>query len=942
MEKIQNYKTAHSNSVQKCLYAANTTTSVPAFKGTQNEVQQLSNVTPDYNVKTPMAYKFIKDIKISDNLIAKQYKLANGQNVVILPKDGPTFVKTYVNTGSFNEPDNLRGISHYIEHNLFNGSEDLGDKVFFDEVNKMGANTNASTSFSVTDYFVESNLLDDTDLENSIKLHAGMIQSPKFLTDKLEKEKKIVNSEINMYMAEDESLGFTQTIKNLYNIKSSSLDLVAGTTDNISALKRDDVVKYFNDNYYPANMTTVITGEVAPDTTMKLVSKYFTSNKMPQGERHFEKMTPIEKTVRQDIISPKSEGKASIFLGFAGPENNNAKDKLLLQAVMNIAGGLSNSRTHDIEIKYGAGIGFAPERLSSRPDDRNVLMVETKVPDDKVEPMLKDLYQAIDNLSKNPPSDDELTAVKNLLKKSHNKMFEMSGALNYHIGNAFLNNSFEQLTDYDKMVDEMTAQDIAEAAKKYLNLNKAALTVVHPSIVTAEQVNNNYKKLSEVSFTGANKKTPIDINNITKYRMSNNFEVTFNDTNNDNVTYKLTLKAKDWTPKKAAVADMLDEMLMTSGTKDIPLSGCSKTEDRLALDTGLAADQYGLIQGANFPVDSSKEAFKYLDDRIKNPDLNEKVFKECVNRLLEAYTTHEVSPYDKYVTEIYKGTPQAFTNWDKLASLPSITLDDVKQYYNEIFQKGMGQVTVSGPFSKHPELKQQVFDALGGYAAVQPFDVTLPQVYTPVEKPIVFTAVNKKNQAKILQGYKFKQTGNIKDKMSVELLNEILGGSASSRLFSDLREKRHLAYSVHSDTEYSGDTGVITLSIGTTTENLETGEKTFDNVKKSIEGFNENIKKITTEKVTPEELDSAKRSLKSILLDALETSADKNGMITASGMTPYGVDYINKALDTIDKITADDIYNAANYIFNSNPVYSLTATQATIDANKDFLAALVK
>ncbi len=122
-------------------------------------VTRMTAVTPDYNVKTPIAYSRIGDIKISDNLTAQSYKLANGQRVVILPKDGPTIVKTYVNTGSFNEPDNLRGISHYIEHNLFNGSEDLGDKVFFDEVNKMGADTNASTSFSVTDYYIASNLL---------------------------------------------------------------------------------------------------------------------------------------------------------------------------------------------------------------------------------------------------------------------------------------------------------------------------------------------------------------------------------------------------------------------------------------------------------------------------------------------------------------------------------------------------------------------------------------------------------------------------------------------------------------------------------------------------------------------------------------------------------------------------------------------------------------
>ena len=179
----------------------------------QKVVTDISNVTPDFQVSAPMSYAYTGDLKISDNLTAKCYKLANGQKVVIVPKDGTTVVKTYVNTGSMNEPDNLRGISHYIEHNLFNGSEELGDNVFFDEVNKMGAETNASTSFSVTDYFVSSNLLEDTDLENKIKLHAGMIQSPKFLLEKLEKEKNIVNSEINMCLSNDENIGFTQTVK---------------------------------------------------------------------------------------------------------------------------------------------------------------------------------------------------------------------------------------------------------------------------------------------------------------------------------------------------------------------------------------------------------------------------------------------------------------------------------------------------------------------------------------------------------------------------------------------------------------------------------------------------------------------------------------------------------------------------------------------------------
>ncbi len=902
----------------------------------------LPSVTPEYNVKVPIAYKHTEDIKLADDLIAKCYKLANGQKVVIVPKEGSTVVKTYVNTGSFNEPDKLRGISHYIEHNLFNGSESLGDKVFFDEVNKMGAATNASTSFSVTDYFISSNLLDDSDLENTIKLQAGQIQSPKFLADKLEKEKKIVNAEINMYMSEDQSVGFSQTIKNLYNIKSSSADLVAGTTDNIDALSREDVVNYFKSNYYPANMITVITGEVEPEDTMKLVSKYFTAMNAPTSVRKYEKLVPIDKTVRQDIISKKSEGEATIFLGFAGPENNNTKDKIYMRALTYLFGGLDNSRISPYERQYGTLINLGQERLSSRPDDKSLIMIQAGIPDAKTELLLKDIYSVVNNLSNNPPSDEELTAIKNRMKKDHNEQFEQSGTLNDMIGTSLLNDNIDGIKEFNSIVDNMTAEDIIKTARKYLDLNKTALTVVHPNNATKESIENDYKLISSLSFTGTNKKTPIDINKVEKYRMHNNFEVVMNDINTENVYYRLSLKERNWTPKKAAVADILSVMSNISGTKTKSVEELSKQSDILAMDYFTRINDYGINAIANFTIDNTQNSLRLLNDKVRNLDLSKENFEKAVNLLRDEYLTSEPSPYDKLDKAFYEGLPLAFTSDDKLASLNNISLEDVKSFYNEIFEKAQGQVVVSAPFSKYPELKQIIFNSVGEYSKVQPMNVSLSPIYKPVEKVQVYTDTNMKNEAKIIEGFKFKHNGNIKDKTSIALLNEILGGSTSSRLFKDLRETRHLAYSVSSNCEYKDDIGVINLYIGTTTENQETGKMTYDNIQKAITGFNENIQKIKTEKVTPEELENAKKTLKSSLLSMAETNSEKTYNLDFANKTPYGINYINQQFEMIDKITADDIYNTARYIFKEKPVYSIVATKASLDANKDFLASLEK
>ena len=164
------------------------------FKGNETvqinpQIEQLSNIQPDFAVKTPMAYTKIGEMNFPYDTKAYCYKLTNGQRVIIVPQEGETVLKTYVNTGSMNEPDNLRGISHYIEHNLFNGSQGLEQGDFFKQVDKMGASTNASTGFAETNYYISSNLLNEGDLENKIKIHASMLETPLFAADKLEKEK---------------------------------------------------------------------------------------------------------------------------------------------------------------------------------------------------------------------------------------------------------------------------------------------------------------------------------------------------------------------------------------------------------------------------------------------------------------------------------------------------------------------------------------------------------------------------------------------------------------------------------------------------------------------------------------------------------------------------------------------------------------------------------
>lgn len=902
----------------------------------QTQRNEVPDILPSYNVKTPISYKKTGELSLPFDYKAHMYKLANGQNVVIVPKEGETVVKTYVSTGSMNEPDNLRGISHYIEHNLFNGSDGLEAGEFFGTVNKMGAYTNAATGFAETNYYISSNLLNDEDLEKKIKIHASMLESPRFATNMLEKEKGIVNSEINMILSNPENIVVNTTLKNLYNIKSTSQDLIGGTTDNITNLTREDVVNYYNNNYFPANMVTVITGEVKPDETIKLISKYFSANNKNPQARKFEKLEPIQKTIRKDIISDKATA-THIMLGFNGPKNNDTKSQIYLNALFNL---LSNSKTGKIntELKpYSTSIDMEMEKISSKPQDNKAILLNAETSEENSEQVLQIIFDQIHSVLTNHPTDEEVNIIKKTMLQGHSFMYEFSSMLNDSIGSSMLNGNIDKLTDYEKIVNSMTKEDLIKTAKEFLDLNKTAVTVLHPQTANKKSIESRYNQ--SLSFTGNLKKQAINPENINRYVLTNNFDVLIHDTQNNNAIFTIKYNTKSIKDVKPATIHILQKLL-TEGSifrNNIEYFNDLR-KDAITID--FTSGQTSIEADAVFSSDDIEKALQNTKEVLQNPRFTQEVFDFVKSDIKEDLLKQEKSAEDKLNKELFDGLTISHTKEDILNSLDNVTLDEVRDLYKHIMQTAQGHMAISAPFSKKPELKSILFNEIGALPNVKPAKTFIRDTFKPITETKVLTDVHDKNQAQIVEAFKYRTNGNLKDSVAVNLLNIILGGNASSRLFNDLRETQQLAYRVNSRVKNIGNTGVLKLCIGTTTENKETGEISYDNLQKAINGFNKHINLLKNEKVTNEELEYAKLHLKNMILSDCETNAGKTDALS-NGLTDiYGPLTDNELLRIIDNITADDIYNAANYIFSNKPTYSILATENTLKTNKEFFKTL--
>jgi predicted Zn-dependent peptidase len=686
-------------------------------------------------------------------------------------------------------------------------------------------------------------------------------------------------------------------------------------------------------------MTTVITGEVEPDETIKLISKYFHSDRKPPQATVHEELKPIQKTVREDIISDKASA-TSIIIGFNGPANNRVKEKVYLDALESLLAGSRTSRIDSKLKRFNTAAWMSEEKISTKPTDGRAVTIAVETTEENSEKVLKTVFNEVRGLQLNPPTGEEMQIIKKQMIKNLSSVFEQSFTTNSAIGNAFMDNSPEWLNDYEKIVNSMTANDLVEFSKKYLNLNKAAITVVHPSGSDVRSISQNYA--AAVSFSGKTaKKQALDVEKVTEYQFANNVRLVINDIPTRNSRMSVQLKCKKKFEAQPAAYFVLDRMLN---------EGCAaKTEQEFAkelqkdgISQYFSSGSKDISAQSSFDVTDTAKALQAFKEVLYNPRFKEDAFVQAKNDIKEELLMSEKSVDKNINRELFKGTIAGYSNNEILESLNTLTMQEVEDLYSHIINNAQAKVVISAPLSKQPELFNTIVSELNLMKPAQPGEFIRGGKFKPVEETKVITESDNKNQANIIQAYKFEINHNLKDAVTVELLSTILGGGPSSRLFNDLREQQKLAYRVRSGGSLNGRTGTIKLAIGTTTENFDTGEVSYDNVQKSIEGFKKHINKLINEKVTGEELQNAKLSMKNDILSGNESTSGKTHALLKGMTTIYGISRENQKLEIIDQITADDIQNAAKYIFSGKPTYSIVATENTLKHNEEYLNLLKK
>ena len=187
------------------------------------------------------------------------YTLKNGLRVVTEYIDhvNSISVGVMVQNGSRNEDLELNGISHFIEHMFFKGTEKRTSKEIVQQIENVGGQINAYTSKEATCYYIKAL---NTHLDLSIEILADMLLNSKFDDEEIEKEKGVVIEEINMSEDTPEDVLDNDSSKAIFGDNSLSYPIL-GTIDNIKSFNSKKIKKFVKSHYAPHNSVVSVCGK---------------------------------------------------------------------------------------------------------------------------------------------------------------------------------------------------------------------------------------------------------------------------------------------------------------------------------------------------------------------------------------------------------------------------------------------------------------------------------------------------------------------------------------------------------------------------------------------------------------------------------------------------------------------------------------------------------
>ncbi|MCP3932269.1 MAG: insulinase family protein [Bacteroidetes bacterium] len=764
----------------------------------------------------------------------EKYTLDNGLDVILHKDDSDPIVSVAImyHVGSNREKPGRTGFAHFFEHMLFQNSENVGKGNFFKKIEEVGGTLNGGTWTDGTVYY---EVVPKDALERILWMESDrmgfMINT---VTEPvLENEKQVVKNE-KRQRVDNQPYGHTSYVigKTLYQEEHPYNWQVIGSLEDLEAATVDDVKEFYDKWYGPNNATMVIAGDFDFEEAKQLVENYFGEFET-RGD-----VTPIEPksgTLTETVKLMHEDNFASLpELTLVWPTVEDGHPDYYALDFLGQLLSIGKRAPFYKEIVENQKLAPSTSSYNSTREISGEFRIRVRANKDVDLNSVHDaIFKAMADFEENGIDGRDMERIKNKLET------DFYGGISSILGKSF------QLAQYNEF--RGTPDALAKEVSKILAVTKEDVMRVYekhlkgkPYIATSFVPKGNaelaledsqiVEVVEEAIVAGAEsaplaedeiefEKTPskidrsvepalgeaptLNIPKIWKADLKNDLKV-FGIENSELPLVEFSLQLKGGmlldNPEKIGVANLMTDIMM-EGTKNKTPEELQDAIGQLGADISMfTASEYISINASclsrNFDA-----VLALVEEILLEPRWDENEFDRLKQKTITTIQQREANPNSvagRVFSKLIYGDDHILSNSTsgKIASVETITLDDLKQFYAQNYAPNVSSFHIVGAVSES-KVKTALTSIEEKWAAK---DVVIPNQPTPaaIEKPtLYFVDVPESKQSVIQVGCR-AVPGNHEDYYAATVTNYPLGGSFTSQLNMTLREEKGYTYGARS------------------------------------------------------------------------------------------------------------------------------------------------
>jgi len=824
-------------------------------------------------------FPFFKKTLLSIFLFLTFYNLAFSMEVYTLDNKlqyifeerkntGVVAVQIWVRVGSWHEHEKIAGITHFIEHLIFKGTERLKANEMPSRIEALGGRVNAFTSYDNTVYHI---VIPKNAFKEGFELLADAVNNPTFPEEEVLKEKKVILEEIKM--GEDDPQ--RKLFKELFALSYSDIPYgrpIIGYDATVKEISRKDIIKYYKTHYIPENIVVVVVGDFNKEEAKELIMKHFSKrlDTGSYGKDLASSMKKEKKTTEKIIERDVKENYLAISYRIPSVTHSDIPALDVLSVIM---GSGDSSRLNE-QLKYKKGIvtGIGTDLFIPRYD--GLFLIYSTFFKDDYKVVVKEIENEFKRLRESGIEEWELIKAKNMISSSIIYSYETAQGRAMQMGKFYtLTDRIDFVENYLKAIEKVTEKDIEAVLSKYI-LGKEKNIVV---LQSAKKKENPYT-----------------------FKLKNNMRCVVNvNKNSPSFAFRIGFIGglKEEPPQKNGIFNVLSRMLL-KGTSKKDASTIAKEIDILAGDITPFSGKNTFGLTGKFLSKDLKTVIRLLGELIRDSVFKEEELERVKDEVLSEIRQKEDDPisftFKSFREAIFENHPYSRDPDGNERDVKGITVHDLNTIYKKYVTPEEAVLAISGDVdeSQIRALFEEYFSDFKGEK------VALLKMLPAQKRQEVFI---KKEMAQRHLIFGFLAPGIIdKDKYAIEVMAAILSGMGG-RIHRILREENPFAYALTFFNRQNYEIGTMGIYIGT--------DERYINDVKGI--AREELKRIAKEGFTSEEIKNAKTRLignKLINMQSNQNIATEMCLDTIYGLGP---DYFKKWSIFIEQVTDGDVNNAA-------------------------------